>query len=391
MATFVNTTGPTAFAVFDADTDFQAEADNVVTFVKRSLGDDVLSVELTKKAIWTQLERSTLMFGYFVNQYEAKSNLASLLGTSTGSLDTAQQKYIRQNLDFLNRMAEPYAMEAGIGGSYNTVSGSIQLIPLQQDYDIYTDLRNSDGNPIFETQTTGSRGKMRIKEVFHFSPHAAFRYYGSTSGISYLNNEFSFESFTPETIFYVLPVFEDIMRAGQLDVSQRVRRSNYSYEIHGTKIRIHPIPTQTDADQRKLYMRVQLPTNPLTASFPDDTIYGVSNISNIPYGNLTYANINSIGRQWIREYTLALMKILLGRIRSKMGAIPIPGGELNLDGESLLTEGQADRDRLETDLKEILESLTFTNLAKMEAEKAEAMQTQLKLVPMPAGYNIFMA
>lgn len=390
MATFANTTSPTPFTIFDADTTFQTEADNVVVFVKRSIGDDVLSVELTKKAIWSQLERSALMFGYFVNQYEAKSNLASLLGTATGSLDLAQQRYLRQNLEFLNRMAEPYAMEGGVGGSYNTISGSISLVPLQQDYDIYTDLKDANGTPLFELQATGSRGKMKIKDVFHVSPHAAFRYYGSTSGISYLNNEFSFESFTPETIFYVLPVFEDIMRAGQLDISQRVRRSNYSYEIIGTKIRIHPVPT-SPAGNRKLFIRVQLPPNPLTASFADDTIYGVSNLSNVPYGNLTFTNINSIGLQWIREYTLALCKILLGRIRSKMASIPIPGGDLTLDGDSLLTEGQADRERLETDLKEILEALTFANLSRLEADKAAALQEQLRLVPMPAGYNIFMA
>ena len=389
MTTFASTLTPTPFAIFDADTAFQSEADNVVTFVKRTLGDDVLSVELTKKAIWSQLERAGLMFGYFVNQYEAKSNLASLLGTSTGSLDTAQQRYIRQNLEFLNRMAEPYAMEGGVGGSYDMISGSIALEPLKQDYDIYTDLKNADGVALFDLQPTGTRGKLKIKEIFHFSPHAAFRYYGSTSGISYLNNEFSFESFTPETIFYVLPVFEDIMRAGQLDISQRVRRSNYSYSIYGTKLRIHPVPT-SPAGNRKLFIRVQLPPNPLSASFTDDTIYGVSNISNIPYGNLTYANINSIGRQWMREYTLALCKILLGRIRAKMGTIPIPGGDLTLDGESLLTEGQADRDRLEAELKEILDALTYANLSRLEADKAAALHEQLRLVPMPAGYNIFM-
>ena len=55
--------------------------------------------------------------------------------------------------------------------------------------------------------------------------------------------EVIFESFTPETIFYVLPVFEDILRAGQMDVSHRVRRSNFSYKVIGTKIRIFPTPT----------------------------------------------------------------------------------------------------------------------------------------------------
>ena len=52
MATFAETTNATPFGVFDSDSDFQSDADSMATFVKRKLGDDVLSVELTKKMIW---------------------------------------------------------------------------------------------------------------------------------------------------------------------------------------------------------------------------------------------------------------------------------------------------------------------------------------------------
>ena len=67
-----------------------------------------------------------------------------------------------------------------------------------------------------------------------------------TSAVNYLNNQFAFESFTPETVFYVLPVYEDLLRAGQLDISNRVRRSNYSYLLQGTNLRIYPRPTQNN-------------------------------------------------------------------------------------------------------------------------------------------------
>ena len=56
MATFksVYTGGgsPTPFGIFDTEKDFQLDADSMVTFVKRKLGDDILSVELTNKQIW---------------------------------------------------------------------------------------------------------------------------------------------------------------------------------------------------------------------------------------------------------------------------------------------------------------------------------------------------
>ena len=115
MANFSNTLKPTPFSFFDADSDFQVEADAMVTFVKRKLGDDILSVELTRKQIWGCFEESTLEYSSIINQYQAKSQLANLLGGATGSLDGQEQKFPRENLEFMLRRAEPYAMEAGMG------------------------------------------------------------------------------------------------------------------------------------------------------------------------------------------------------------------------------------------------------------------------------------
>ena len=125
MSTFTNTLNPTPFGFFDSDANFQTEADAMVTFVKRKLGDDILSVELTKKQIWACFEESFLEYGSIVNQYQAKSQLLSLLGMQTGSLNEATQKLPRDTLNYIIRLAEPYAVEAGLGGTYNTLSGSI--------------------------------------------------------------------------------------------------------------------------------------------------------------------------------------------------------------------------------------------------------------------------
>jgi|TARA_Y100000310_G_scaffold341321_1_gene440096 hypothetical protein len=392
VATFSNTTNPTPYGFFDSDADFDKEADNIVTFIKRKLGDDVLSVELTKKQIWSSLEESALEFGSILNQYQAKSQMIQFLGMpttgSTGAMSGSEGKYPRENLDFLTRVAEPYASEAGVGGSYNMVSGSIQLTASCQDYNIYDTLKDAGGNLIFSSSLNPLRTKLKISEVFHFSPQAAYRFFDTTSAINYLNNEFSFESFTPETIFYVLPVFEDILRAGQLDLSNRVRRSNYSYKVVGTNIRIFPSPTSTTA--QKLFIRVKFFSDPLKPSYQDDTIRGVSNLSDIPFGNLEYKNINSIGRQWIRQYSLATSMEMLGLIRSKFGSIPIPGSDLTLNGADLVTKGREDKTSLKASLKEMLETMTYDKLLETAAARAESVNKQLKYVPMPNGWSIFM-
>ena len=392
MATFSNTTNPTPYGFFDSDADFDKEADNIVTFIKRKLGDDVLSVELTKKQIWANFEESTLEFSSILNQYQAKSQLVQFLGMpitgSTGAMSGSEGKYPRENLDFLARFAEPYSAEAGVGGSYDMVSGSIQLTRGTQDYNIYRELKDTAGNLIFSSSMNSLRTKLRISEVFHFSPQAAYRFFDTTSAINYLNNEFSFESFTPETIFYVLPVFEDILRAGMLDISNRVRRSNYSYKIIGTDIRIYPKPTAQSP--KKLWLRIKFFSDPLNPAYQDDTIQGVSNLSDIPFGDLKYSNINSIGKQWIRQYTLGLSKELLGLIRSKFSSVPIPGSDLQMNGDALVTQGREDQSNLKTQLKEMLETMTYDKLAETQASRSEFINKQLKYVPMPNGWSIFM-
>ncbi|MBK23576.1 MAG: hypothetical protein CME70_06175 [Halobacteriovorax sp.] len=395
MASFINTLNPTPFGFFDDDASFQFEADALVTFVKRKLGDDILSVELTKKQIWTCFEESFLEYGKIVNEFQAESHLMNLLGFPTGSNMSGsydvgphgkEQLFPLENLEFLLRRAEPYAMEAGIGGSYNTMSGSIQLVQDQQDYDIYSELKDENGDALFDSAQNDPQTKIKILDVYHFSPQAAYRFFDTTSAINYLNNEFSFESFTPETVFYVLPVFEDILRAGQMDISNRVRRSNYSYRISGTKIRVFPRPTQSNP--KKLWMRIAFSPNPFNPSYPDAQIYGVSNLSNIPYGNLRFQNVNSMGRQWVRQYTLAACKEMLGLIRSKFSSVPIPGGDLSLNGSDLISQGREEQSNLKTSLNEMLTKLTYSKMIEDEASAVESMQKILRHIPVPGGKAI---
>ena len=388
MSSFINTMNPTPFGFFDSDSDFQIEADSMVTFVKRKLGDDILSVELTKKQVWSCFEESMLEYSSIINKYQAKNQLANLLGAATGSLSGLENKFPRENVEFMLRRAEPYSMEAGLGGSYDMLSGSIQLEKGRQDYNLFTELQDSSGTALFDRPENDPKQKIKIMEVFHFSPQAAYRFFDSTSAINYLNNEFSFESFTPETVFYVLPVFEDVLRGGMLNMSSRIRRSNYSFKITGRNIRIFPIPTS--ADPQKLFIRAHYAPDPLKPSYGDDSIHGVSNLSNIPFGRINFSGINSIGRQWVRQYTLACCKELLGLVRSKFSSVPIPGGDLSLNGGDLISQGREDKENLKTKLAEMLEEMTYSKMLEDEATASESLTRILKAIPIPNGKAIVM-
>jgi hypothetical protein len=473
---------PTAFGIFDDDLHFQEDAESIILYVKRRLGDDIMSVELTNKQIWTNFEEASMEFSKNLNAHQAESYMSNLLGLQIGpaesfkknsydhyyhdstSPDTTplliqdtfdprfksnnktgeykvvdnvvtteiisttpqgaaepivdkrlgphgkEQKFPRETLEYLTRRAEPYAAEAVVGGSTDFIRGYIPLTSKDQDYDIYTDMiipsksgealklepfsgevdHKSVFNPAYSSDLPNNitSTKIKIQEVYHFSPQAAYRFFDTTSAVNYLNNQFAFESFTPETVFYVLPVFEDLLRAGQLDISNRVRRSNFSYKLQGKNLRIFPRPTQNNP--MNLFIKFSFPPDPYKTNLPydDATINGVSNISNVPFSNVKYSSINSMCRQWIKQYTLALCKETLGLIRSKFSSIPIPGSDLQMNGSELISQGREDKSNLNSSLNETLEKLTYQKLLEADASQSEQMSQILKRIPIPNGRAI---
>ena len=78
MPSFAQTIQPPPFGFFDSDLQFIAEADSMVTFVKRKLGDDVLSVELTRKEIWACFEESCCEYSRKIHEMKIQSELANV-------------------------------------------------------------------------------------------------------------------------------------------------------------------------------------------------------------------------------------------------------------------------------------------------------------------------
>lgn len=392
MPTFIQTLRPTPFGFFDADAAFQAEADGMVTFVKRKLGDDVLSVELTSRQIWACFEEACLEYARHIQELKIINELVNVLGQPTGSTDMTNT-YPQKTLDYLLRLADAYAASSFVGGSYDATLGFINLEAGRQDYNIYTELYDSvqTGSLVVDLMPSGSKGKMRIVEVFHFEPVAAQTFLLNASNITnFLATNFNYESYVNSTVFYVLPVFEDVLRRGMLEEAFRVRRSNYSYQIIGSNLRLFPIPiTDNFTDTKaRLYIKVMPPMNPFDPSFQDDSIHGISGPENVPFSILPYNTIAVPGRQWIRQYCLALCRELLGLVRSKFQNIPIPNADLQLNGENLVTQGREDKEKLIEQLRDFLLQLTTEKMMETQVSIAESLQKQLKLLPMPSGKAI---
>ena len=418
MANFNQTLNPTPFGLYDSDISFQRDADSMVTYVKRKLGEDWLAVELTKKEIWTCLEEATKLFNAWIIEYQTISNLANLLGTPTGSFDpvTGQNTinltntYIAPNLEFLDRLAEPYANIIGWGSTQNSFSGSIDMSPGQQDYDLYTDLKDESGNPLYN-MLSGSGGKMRVVEVYHYAPIQFL--FNSSFGTNFAGVGgvgVPAGAFNSDTRFNMLPMFEDVLRSSQLKLAGKVRRSHYNYRISGRNFRVFPAPGSViPGVNDKVWIRVAFAAAPggafidlgtsgslsgsyysAAASGFSGPSYGASNPANIPMGLINYATLNQWAKNWIARMALALATEVLGRIRRKVSRIPIPGAEVELDGSALVSESREDQEKLLEGLKEKLESLSYSKLQEQQAAQAENLMKQLSFLPMPPTHAIKM-
>jgi hypothetical protein len=384
---FVSGSGQTAFGIFDSDPDFQADADKMLDFVFRKLGDPVMQVELTPDNVYEAFEESCLEYSAIINMYQAKSVLSTLLGTPTGTLSGHENQYPNRTLELQKRLAEPFGNEVGVG-NVNIMSASIMtstgvskynLNPLLVGTASFTAGGSAQAPAVFPTGSDGKPLRIFIKEIFHPDPLSAYRFFGTTSALNYLNNEFSFESFTPETIFYLLPIWEDVLRGMQFKMSNKVRRSNYSFDIHHNELTLFPAPQSSIP----LFFTYTVASDPYAPNVEGDkTVDGVANLSNVPFGNIAYSKLNSIGKQWIRKMTVALSKEVLGRIRGKMQTIPVPNGDLTLDGPELITDAKAEQDYLRAELKELLEDTTYDKLVAKEAQMAQDLQTAIKEVPL---------
>jgi len=219
--------------------------------------------------------------------------------------------------------------------------------------------------------------------VFHDGTPAIARYFdpyaGTGAGSYNMMDNFGWGGMTPAVQFMMMPIYADLLRIQAIEFNDTIRKSGYHFEIINNKIKLFPIPTyKFNVFFQYIVKSDRSPTAQASGSDPNV----ISDYSNVPYNNMTYNQINSVGRQWIRKYGLALVKEMLGMVRSKYQSLPIPNAEVNLDGETLRAEAIADKEQLITELRETLEAVSRKTLMENDKEEAENLQEKLKGVPL---------
>ena len=365
--------GNTPFGFYDTDSEFQTEAPKFADWCAKRLGYPLMNVELQDKQFYACLEESVSEYSAQINQFNIKDNLLSLQGQSTSSNLT--HKRVTPNLGRSVFLSQAYGTEAGVGGLVEVKSGSVDIVSGSQTYDLnalWADVSES-GNAI------------ELQRVFYEETPAVQRYFdpyaGTGAGTMNLLDQFGFGDYSPAVTFLMMPVYADMLRLQAIELNDQIRKSAYSFQLRNNKLRIFPRPDSAYKLHFEYVVRSDRDDALMTEHSGSSDV--ISDFSNIPYDNMKFTNINDVGKQWIRKYGLALTKELLGIVRSKYGAIPIPGAETSLDGDTLRSEASAEKEALVTQLREILEQTSRKALMEADKDESEFLQEKLKKVPYP--------
>jgi len=363
--------GSTPFGFYDTDTDFTLDCYNSAKWAGNRLGYPVVDIELTDVNFYTCFEEAVAEYGAQVNQFNIKNNYLNLIG-QTRTTNVGGKAVVDSGLNYVIDISKAYGTEAMVGGKVDVKKGHIDVVKGTQIYDLQS----------LWGDTSESFNRIEIRRVFHGPTPAFARIYDpfSMTGMSYSNvlNEMGFAGYSPATQFLMTPIFEDLLRGQAIEFNDMVRKSGYSFELVNNKLKIFPIPNVA----YKLYFEYFVENDKSASVFLSSSAYQKSSdYSNIPYQNIPYYTINSVGRQWIKKYFLALCKELLGAIRQKYSTVPIPGGEVTLDGAELRAEAAAEKETLVSQLREMLESMTTDKQLEANANKVDKTNEVLKRIP----------
>ena len=396
-------TGALPIGVYTASADFISGAAAQVSYVYKKLGGDVVDIELTPANVYAAYEEAVLEYSYIINLHQAKNVLSSVLGEATGTFDHkgtlksgpsgSNLKYPRFTLGYSRRVGDAGAAAGGFGGTMPQYSASFTPKNNQQDYDLQYIIQSASVSGVDDRGTKVNyadkinNNRVIVTKVFYRSPRAMWRFYGYYGGIGVVGNYSTYGQFADDSTFEVIPTWQNKMQATMYEDSIYTRTSHYSYELIDNKLRLFPPPSYwglgSSLDGR-MWVKFYVQMGAFEEHGATKTgIEGINNVNTVPFDNIPFENINSMGKQWIRKYCLALCKEMLGQIRGKFASIPIPGESVTLNASDLLSQAKEEQADLRTKLAEMIKEMEYPALAKSDQELTDAASNVMKVTPLP--------
>ena len=368
--------GSTPFGFYDSDALFQLDGPKVANYCARKLGWPIMEVELQSGSFYACFEEAISVYAEEVYQSKIKDNYLGLEGSPTGS--ALNNTVVVPSLNSIIAVAENYGTPIQVGGYIDQYKAPLYLTSSQQIYDLQ------------EWALSGSLisagDRIVINKIYYEAQPAINQYYDPYIGgsINYqgATENFGWASYSPGLNFVLFPIYWDIARIQEIEMSNTVRRSYYSFQLTNNKLTIFPWPDKDGIVVWIDYSKKSELSNPQMNSPYSGSTNLVTNPSNVPYSTITYAQINQPGRQWIYEYTLALASELLGLIRGKYTQIPAPGSEVTLNGADLISKGREAQTALRERLRGDLEDMSRRAQLERKQSENQSISSTLNEVPM---------
>lgn len=368
--------GNTPFGSYDSDPQFQADGPKVANYVARKLGYPVMEVELQDINIYACFEEAISVYAEELYLHKIKDNYLSLEGTTTGS--NLNNTVVVPSLQPIITIAGNYGTPIQVGGYVDQYKAPLYLTSSQQIYDLQAWAINNN--------LIAQGDRIVINRIYYEAQPAINQYYDPYIGgsINYqgATENFGWASYSPGLNFVLFPIYWDIARIQEIEMSNHVRRSYYSFQITNNKLTIFPWP-----EKDGIVVWIDYAKQSELMSVTGNSPYGsasnlVANPGLVPYSTITYAQINQPGRQWIYEYTLALASELLGLIRGKYTQIPAPGAEVTLNGADLISKGKDQQTALRERLRGDFDSLSRQAQLERKQSENQSISSTLNEVPM---------
>ena len=389
------------FGIYTGSSDFLSGASMQVAYTYKKLGGDVVDIELTPANVYAAYEEAVLEYSYIINMHQGKNVLSDVLGDATGTFDhkgdrltgptNVGLKYPRFQMSYAKKVGDGLSAVAGFGGTVPQYSASFKPVNDKQDYDIQKIIMDASDSGVDDAGTAVPyAGKVNDKrvyvtQVFYKSPRAMWRFYGYYGGVGVVGNYSTYGQFADDSTFEIIPTWQNKMQAIMYEDSIYTRTSHYSYELIDGKLRLFPMPSAWGlSDLDRVWVKFYVQGNAWdTDNNYTGSIEGINNMNTLPFNNIPYANINAIGKQWIRKYCLALCKEMLAQIRGKFTTMPIPGESVTLNHAELATQAKDEQTALKDKLVEMLKEVEYGALVKQDSEKASAAADTMRFSPLP--------
>ena len=380
------------FTVYSDSAAFISGAADQVAYVYKKLGGDVLDIEIKPGNVYAAYQEAVLEYSYMINSHQAKNVLSDMLGATTSSFDEdgeitagasdASRDFPNFGFAYARRVAEGVSTEAGVGGFLTEYSASFKLEPNKQQYDLQSIVQASSSLTSSDYYDKINNKKVLIRNVYYKSPKVMWRFFGYYGGLNVVGNLSTYGQYADDSTYEVIPTWHNRLQAMAYEDHTNVRFSHYSYELHNNFLKVYPPPGDSVASDDYIWFTFTVDEDANTVDATRDRgVKGVNNMNTLPFANIPYDNINSVGKQWIRRYALALCKEILGQVRSKFGTIPIPNDSVTLNGSDLISQSREEQQNLKTELKELLDQLTYSALAESDANIVENSQKLFVNVP----------